>query len=39
VLAPQFDSCGNDGWFAFCEDRTLVEFGVGMRLNWSAFLP
>jgi len=39
VLAPQFDACGYDGWFAFCEDRTLVEFGVGMRLNWSAFLP
>lgn len=39
VLAPQLDACGNDGWFAFCDDRTLVEFGVGMRLNWSAFLP
>ncbi|HHP7237818.1 hypothetical protein [Longibacter sp.] len=39
VHAPQLGACGSDGWFAFCDDRTLVEFGIGMRLTWSAFFP
>ncbi|PEN12513.1 hypothetical protein CRI94_13380 [Longibacter salinarum] len=35
VHAPQLGACGQDAWFPFCEDRTLLEFAVGLRMNWS----
>lgn len=36
LLRPGFEACGDDGWFAFCETRTLPRFAIGTRFNLSA---
>lgn len=35
-LRPGFEACGNDGWFALCESRTLPRFAIGTRVDLSA---
>jgi len=31
-----FGSCGEDAWFAFCEDRMHYQFGLGVQFRFSA---